>query len=66
MSRKKSAAPGKKEDQGKTAESLMTQITKDLNAEAATIEELTREEKNKGHNIIISNSISNATLDIIC
>jgi hypothetical protein len=46
--RKKSAVPKKKEDQGKTAENLMTQITKYLNAEVARTEESTREEKDEG------------------
>jgi hypothetical protein len=44
--RKKSAVLEKKEDQGKTAENLMTQIIKDLNREAAKTEEPAKTEEN--------------------
>jgi hypothetical protein len=44
--RKKSAVLEKKEDQGKTAGNLMTQIIKDLNTEVARIEEPAKTEEN--------------------
>lgn len=48
--KKKSAVPGKNEDQEKTAENLMTQIIKDPNAEAARTEEPVKIEENPNKN----------------
>jgi hypothetical protein len=44
--RKKNAVLEKKEDQGKTAENLMTQITKDLKEEVVRTEEPAKTEEN--------------------
>jgi hypothetical protein len=48
--RKKSAVPGKNEDQEKTAENLMTQIIKDLNEKLARTEEPVKIEENPNKN----------------
>jgi hypothetical protein len=51
--RKKSAVLEKNEDQEKTAENLMTQITKDLKEEVARIEEPAKTEENLRNSIIV-------------
>ena len=53
--RKKSTVLEKKEDQEKTAENLMTQITKDLNEEVARTEEPAKTEENPRNNISFQN-----------
>ena len=46
-----SAVPKKKEEQGKTAENLMTRIIKDLNEEVAGTEEPVKTEENPRNSI---------------